>query len=79
MSSPLYFWGTLSIDSLACACGTESKPTRPANGPSLCEISRQKYPLKWAAARHDGLGRKFRMACIGTRADFAIDRLTVRR
>jgi hypothetical protein len=39
---------------------------------------RRKYPLKCAETCHDGLGRKFCTAGIGTRADFANDRLGVR-
>jgi hypothetical protein len=69
---------TAISERLAFAFRTESRPTRPANRPSLSQILRRKYPLKCAETCHDGLGRKFCTASIGTRADFAIDRLGVR-
>jgi len=43
---------------------------------SLSQKKRQKYTPKWACARDDSLARKFCTAGIGTRADFAIGRLT---
>lgn len=56
------------------ACGMGSPPTCPAIRRSLSQILRQKYTPKWAAACHDGLGRKFCTAGTGARADFAIAR-----
>jgi hypothetical protein len=60
------------------ACRTESTATCPANGPSLSQIFRQKYPLKCASAGENGSGRKFCTAGIDGRADFFIELLKVR-
>jgi hypothetical protein len=55
-------------------CGIGRPATCPAIRRSLSQILRQKYTPKWAAACHDGLGRKFCTAGTRARADFAIAR-----